>query len=84
MFDKITTYQGGTTDNDKYVRYATEIQFNVILRPYENEQIYVPTVTVIYRERSLSSIKTDHIAASAFIVTFLYFHRACRRTILWT
>ena len=72
MLDKISTYMDSTNANDVYIRYAYEIRLNVVLMPAQNERIYIPTLSIIYREKGLSTILTqDKIGSSTISVMLL-------------
>ena len=83
MFDSVSTLKDSTNINDVYIRYAHEVHLNVMLRPYKNERIYVPTLTLIYRERQLSVIKNQDKIAS-FIIMVNLCEIVYRQNIGWT
>ena len=68
LIDTLSTYRNNSNTYDIYIRYAQRIQFEVILRPYENEQIYMPILGITYRERALSTILSGSSLATTYIV----------------
>jgi hypothetical protein len=46
--------------NDAYIRYANELYLNVELQSYENEKIFMPTLTVYYLERPVTVINSGN------------------------
>lgn len=83
MIDVTSTIEGYTNVNDAYIRYANYLCLRVILRSYDNEQIYIPTLTVEYRERPLSVINKGNSIASTSWNVFILNSLLIRLFILW-
>ena len=60
MYDNIC-YKNVNDQKYAYIRWAYSIQLKIELNTNANEQIYVPTLTIQYRERSVSYLTSNNV-----------------------